>query len=131
MRECPKCGYVDPAYWRHPPFMPDVDYTHPEDFAIMHPDLAKKLLPKMVLEDPPYIYRRSLPSKKSGRPGWVYRVWKPIWDAFPGLTWKKMRAPKFYDASGRIDKEQFAKVLRAMGKRAQERGSLEKFMREF
>lgn len=107
--------------------MPDVDYTHPEDFAQMLPDLAVKLGPGEVLEDPPYIYRRSKPTKKNSQ-GWVYRVWKPIWDAFPGLSWKKMRAPKFYDASGRIDKNEFAKVLRAMGKRVQERGSLEKYI---
>lgn len=25
MRECPKCNYVDPPYWRTPPFFSEVD----------------------------------------------------------------------------------------------------------
>ena len=56
MRECPKCGYKDPPYWRHVRFRIFTDCCHIEDFRMMFPDLAERIVKEIDLVVRPYIY---------------------------------------------------------------------------
>ncbi len=62
MRTCPKCGYVDPPYWRHSKYSYWIDQTEYENFENMHPELCP-LQHGELTEDENYVYRRM---KKSG-----------------------------------------------------------------
>ncbi len=109
MRECPKCHYIDPPNWRHPPHFPDVDYVRYDEFLELHPDLAKGLKPGGTVEDELHVYRLSRTSR------YVYRMWKPIYKAMGGdKSWSQARRTKMYDAEGRLDKAQYRRLLRVM-----------------
>ncbi len=59
MRQCPKCGHIDPPYWRHPAFFPDLDYVRLDDFEMMMPDFAVKLKDGAIyVEDELYVYKK-------------------------------------------------------------------------
>lgn len=55
MRVCPKCHYVDSAYWRYS-FMDQIDYTELENFKLLHPELVDELLRKKTIADFDEIY---------------------------------------------------------------------------
>ena len=58
MRVCPKCGYVDPAYWKHVRFSYHIDSCNWETFKTEYPDLAKNLRKGGdITEDKDYYYR--------------------------------------------------------------------------
>ena len=59
MRVCPKCGYQDPPYWRHSKHSYWIDFTEYENFALLHPELAKKLEAGKNVEDELYVYHRT------------------------------------------------------------------------
>ena len=56
MRVCPKCGYKDPAYWRHVRHRLLTDYCHISDLDFNDPELAAIIREKkdVILRD--YIY---------------------------------------------------------------------------
>ena len=61
MRVCPKCGYVDPPYWRHSRFSYWLDIIEVENLALVKPELAKILKKEkkgFVVEDKDYYYRK-------------------------------------------------------------------------
>ena len=109
MKECPKCGYVDPPYWRSPPHYPELDYVRPEDLEVFDPELFKLLNRSVPFErdGDPNVYRMSETGK------WVYRVWKPIWKAFGPGGWKQFRRTKMFDSAGRLRKDNWAHLLNA------------------
>ena len=57
MRVCPKCGYVDPPYWRHSIYSYWIDFTEYENFKNMHPELCP-LQSGELTEDEYFVYRR-------------------------------------------------------------------------
>ena len=63
MRVCPKCGYVDPPYWRHSKYSYWIDHIEYENFQTLHPELCP-LQPGGKIENEHYVYRRM---KKSDR----------------------------------------------------------------
>ena len=107
MKECPKCGHIDPPYWRAPPHYPELDYVRPEDLAEMDPDLFKQLRPGLPIEQSVYVYRMTETGK------WVYRVWLPIWKAFGPGGWSQFRKTKMFDSAGRVRKDSWARLLKA------------------
>jgi len=42
MRECPKCGFLDPPYWHRHRWRIDVDITHLDDFKMLYPEMGKQ-----------------------------------------------------------------------------------------
>jgi len=125
LRQCPNCEYVDPPYWRHPAFFPDLDYVRFDDFQQICPDLAKDLKPGKTVEDKFYVYRRGPKSK------WVYRIWKPIYVAFGeggASPWSKIRKNKFYDSSGRVDKNNLSRLFKAMNQNRLPRNKLDQYL---
>jgi len=69
MRVCPKCGYIDPPYWKHVKFSYFVDSCSLENFSLLFPNLAEKITDDMVFDGINY-YRLI----KSGF--WVLRMAK-------------------------------------------------------
>lgn len=68
MRVCPKCGYVDPPYWRHSTFSAWIDLTEFESFKDLHPELAERLEKgEKIVEDEHYYYRRTKNLKRVHR----------------------------------------------------------------
>ena len=63
MRECPKCGYTDPPYWRHVRFTLYTDCCNFEDFEMLHPLLAARLLKEITLKHEKYIYHLVVAAK--------------------------------------------------------------------
>jgi hypothetical protein len=128
MRQCPKCLHIDPPYWRHPAFFPDLDYVRLDDFEMMMPEFAAKLKDGAVyVEDELYVY------KKGPRSKWVYRIWKPIFNAFnPDGTapWSQIRKQKFYDKAGRLDKNHWGKVLKSMNINRLPKNKLDQYLRQ-
>ena len=43
MRVCPKCSFIDPAYWKHVKFSYHIDSCSLEDFQREYPELSKNL----------------------------------------------------------------------------------------
>ncbi len=112
MRQCPKCGHIDPPNWRPPPFGPDFDYVRFDEFRELLPDLADEIAHGGIGFDELYAYRASKTRK------YVYRVWLPIWRAFgEGRPWAVARRTKMYDSAGRTDKKAWGRMLSVMGKR--------------
>lgn len=56
MRECPKCGYQDPPYWRHVRFRIFTDCCYLEDFKTMFPELYERIIKEVDIVVKPYIY---------------------------------------------------------------------------
>lgn len=90
LRECPKCGYVDPPYWRNRLFDYEVDICKLEDLIIIDEQLSVLLTiskrGQSFLKDQ-YVYRLT-------RTNWVYRIWKPLYDV------RGWNPQKYYDGSG-------------------------------
>ncbi len=107
MRECPKCGYVDPPYWRNRLFDFEVDICILSDLAIVDLDLATQLFlvkrGTSILKDV-YVYRLT-------RTNWVYRIWKPLFDV------RGWNPQKYYDGSGSKASAMRKWNLRAYGNR--------------
>lgn len=114
MKECLKCGYVDPPYWRSPPHYPELDYVRPEDLKVFDVELSKLLQKGIPVErdGDPNVYRLTETGK------WVYRVWKPIWKAFGPGGWSQFRRTKMFDSAGRLRKDNWAALLRSKGRLA-------------
>src|SRR5213593_2172041 len=105
MRQCPKCDYVDPPYWRPPAFNPDVDYMRGDEFKEVMPELAEVLKPGKFSKDDRYAYYLS----RTGR--FVYRMWLPIYNSFggDGKAWSHHRRTKMYDRAGRLNQTAWKK----------------------
>ncbi len=90
------------------------------------PELAEKVKHDQFGEDEFYVYRKGPRSK------WVYRIWKPIFNAFSdkGMPWSQIRKVKFYDAAGRLDKNTFGRVLKAMNQNRLPRNKLDQYLPE-
>ena len=72
MRICPKCGHVDPIWWRPAAYHPEFDYAHLEALEAMDLELYKiisSLRPGELTQQGPYLYW------KSSRSETVRRVW--------------------------------------------------------
>jgi hypothetical protein len=90
MRECPKCHYVDPPYWRNRLFDYEVDICNIEDVYQMNPDLFIKLLSVTrgtTVVESPYCY-------KVTRTNLVYHIWESL---FKVRGWSPQ---KYYDGTG-------------------------------
>jgi len=133
LRQCPKCLHIDDIYWRHPAVFPDIDYTRLEDFQKMNPGLAAILKPSerkkpnyLINEDPLYVYWLSTTKK------WVYRIWKPIFNAFAdngtSTPISQMRKNRFYDSKGRVDKEAYRRLYAAMNQNRLPRNKLDQYI---
>jgi len=76
MRECPKCGYVDPPYWKRS-FQQnpqgEVDIARPEDLAENEPKIANRLRRGEVLVVEPFVYYLA------PKAVWVKRVWAKLY----------------------------------------------------
>jgi len=72
LRVCPKCGHIDPPYWRQVPWKFDTDMCWTEDFKNLHPEVHAKLEKgHEIVCDDHFAY------KFSGKPKTiVWRVWK-------------------------------------------------------
>lgn len=58
MRICPKCGYIDPAHWKHVRFSYHIDSCNWETFKQEYPKLAENLRKGGdITEDKDYYYR--------------------------------------------------------------------------
>jgi len=90
------------------------------------PELAEQVKKNQFAEDEFYVYRKGPKSK------WVYRIWKPIFNAFSGtsMPWSQIRKVKFYDAAGRLDKNTFGRVLKAMNQNRLPRNRLDQYFQE-
>src|SRR5207249_239215 len=90
MKECPKCGYQDPAYWRPRIFDFEVDFCTLGDLEIIMPELARKLKENKAgttFDEGVYTYKRT-------GSNYVWRMWLPL---FKLRGW----APKkYYDSAG-------------------------------
>lgn len=75
MRVCPKCGYVDPQYWRkgQGDHYGDTDICRLEDLELNEPELAKVLKGNRESFDEHYAY------KLLGKGVWVRRRWLEIY----------------------------------------------------
>jgi len=100
-----------------------------DEFRELAPSIAEQLRPGGYADDELYHYHLS------GTSRYVYRVWKPIWKALaPQGTWRELRqaGKKFYDREGRMNKDSFTKLLKAMNSRhvmvRKERGALERYL---
>lgn len=82
MRECPNCGYKDPAIWRSYRYMTDVDMTRYEDFQEWY-SRWKNIKMGEIVEDKCNYYRRSS-KRNQGR--YVLR-----WPKFYGQDYYKTR----------------------------------------
>lgn len=64
MRQCPKCGYVDPPYWRHSRYSYWIDFTEYENWLYMgFPEIQKG----QKYEDEYFVYRRNKTGRKVHR----------------------------------------------------------------
>ena len=58
MRQCPKCGYIDPPFWKwYSYYRPNMDICRFEDFKEAYPQLASRLEETRFTEDDLYKYR--------------------------------------------------------------------------
>jgi len=97
MRVCPKCGFVDPPYWKHCKWSYYIDDCSFENFQMLYPELAKELLKNRLAEDKYYAYRTQ--KKPKGLPQWVQRKakidmtlgWKDLVERFPHLHLKGLK----------------------------------------
>lgn len=139
MRECPRCHFVDPVYWRHPAFYPDLDYTLFEDFPktieLANDQLEHKIL-ELELRPGSYVYDPVTNSSYylSRTRKWTYRVWQPVYRAFGGDTdgtgsapHSKIRQSKFYDSSGRVNRTAYSRLLAAMNQNRLPRNKLDQY----
>ena len=107
MRECPKCGYVDPPYWRNRLFDYEVDICNLPDVASMDKELFLAL----------YFYPRGTTITKDGycyrvtKTDWVYRIWESLWKV---RGWSPQ---KYYDGKGSKASALRKMNLQAYGKR--------------
>lgn len=88
MKECPECGYLDPAHWRPRIFDFEIDFCTLGDLETIDPELAKKLIkPGLTIREGRYAYK--ITSSK-----YVWRMWLPLFEV---RGW----SPKFYyDSAG-------------------------------
>jgi len=56
MRQCPKCGHIDPPYWKHVKFSYFIDSCSLENFKILHPRLAKRIKKEREVDDKLNVY---------------------------------------------------------------------------
>jgi len=57
MRVCPKCGYIDPAEWKHVTFSYYIDSCRLQEFQKLEPSLYTDICHKKIVEDSLYVYR--------------------------------------------------------------------------
>jgi hypothetical protein len=137
MRECPRCHFVDPAYWRHPAFYPELDYTLFEDFPKsieLASDQLDLKIPELRLEPGKYLVEAEVTNSayylsRTGK--WSYRVWLPIYRAFAegnAAPHSKIRAAKFYDSSGRINKTAYSRLLGTMNRNRLAKNRLDQYL---
>lgn len=90
MRECPKCGYVDPPYWRNRLFDYEVDICLLSDLGLVDKGLALDLFfakrGETIIREP-YAYKLT-------KTNWVYRIWYPL------LKVRSWNPQKYYDGTG-------------------------------
>jgi hypothetical protein len=90
MRECPNCHTVDPPYWRNRLFDYEVDICQLPDLEHIDVDLMMELLwvkRGITVFKGNYCYKLT-------KTGWVYRIWKPLFDV------RGWNPQKYYDGSG-------------------------------
>lgn len=86
MRECPVCGYMDSPYWRHVRFRIFTDCCRLEDFELMFPDLAKRIITEINVVHKNYIYHYVQKAKM------VQRI--HISDSLDGKSWREPEQEK-------------------------------------
>jgi len=70
MRVCPKCGHVDPIWWRPAAYHPEFSYAHNTSLESLEPELWDKLkdLPAgEIITAGPYLYWKSTRSETTRR----------------------------------------------------------------
>ena len=96
MRECPKCGYVDPPAWRHRlSHGQNEDVCNWDDFQLLSPEIAEKIKGGMArASDGRYAYRlvKTAFARRYGG-ALVVRQWLPEY---------KAKAPKREKPSHRL-----------------------------
>lgn len=88
MRECPNCGYMDPPYWRNVRFRIFTSVCTLEDFKLLHPDLAERIVTEINLVHKNYIYHLV---KKTM---YVQRI--HISDSMDGKSWREPEQEKHF-----------------------------------
>jgi hypothetical protein len=137
MRECPRCHFVDPVYWRHPAFYPELDYLRTDDFetAWKMANEQYPVIPRVILEPQKYtideITRSAYYLSKTKK--WTYRVWLPIYNAFGsdggGAPHSKIRGSKFYDSAGRVNATAYGRLLKAMNQNRLPKNKLDQYLK--
>ncbi len=86
MRQCPVCGFKDPPYWRHVRFRIFTDCCRIEDFALLFPDLAERIVTEVNLVYGKYIYHYVKKAKM------VQRI--HVDDSLDGKSWREPEQEK-------------------------------------
>jgi hypothetical protein len=86
MRECPQCGYMDSTYWRHVRFRIFTDCCNLEDFALLFPDLAQRIVTEINIIFKNYVYHYVKKAKM------VQRI--HISDSMDGTSWREPEQEK-------------------------------------
>ncbi|MGD6808589.1 MAG: hypothetical protein ACQCN3_02710 [Candidatus Bathyarchaeia archaeon] len=86
MRECPECGYKDPPYWRNVRFRIFTSCCGIDDFAILFPKLAKRIVTEINIAHKNYIYHYVKKAKM------VQRI--HIDDSLDGKSWREPEQEK-------------------------------------
>jgi len=77
MRVCPKCGHVDPPYWRQVPWKFDTDMCWTDDFKRLHPKQYERLMKNHEFAfDECFAYTFSGKAREV-----VWRVWIKMFEA--------------------------------------------------
>ena len=98
-----------------------------EDLQNVMPEIAERLVPGEYLEDASSISAYYLSKTKK----WAYRVWLPIYRAFgegKAAPHSKIRAAKFYDSTGRLNRTAYSRLLKAMNQNRLPKNRLDRFL---
>lgn len=92
MRVCPKCDYIDDAYWKHVKYSYYIDSCSYDNFKIMFPDLAKNILRERLVDDEHYVYRITKTNdwiERKAKIDFVGKTWSDICEASKAPTSNK------------------------------------------
>jgi len=96
MRVCPKCGYVDPPWWRPSRWQPEHDTARIDDLLLHEPELLKQLEREGVVFKGPFVFWKSSRSRR------VRRTWIQEWKRF-GKSGEPQEKPKTFDFNRKLD----------------------------
>lgn len=95
MRVCPKCGYIDPPYWKHVKYSYYIDASSLENFKLLCPELAKRIAREKVVSDEHFIYRlckKGTWVERKAKVDFVGETWSDKCEKHDGrLKWKRAK----------------------------------------